>query len=313
MSRIVATVLLVAAVLARGQGNDSTCRAGVAKGDPAYPTLARLSAWARRHGVSAHEVRLSSPKGPSQELLFVLPDGENGALDDYAGAVAMDSASFVVSKGWFAGEPGRPPFHAMARVADVVYEYGDDGRVSREPFVPLQRRLLEREDRPTTYEVVFALPGKLKSLLPRFFTDRFLRRARVGARPVAMQYDRGGWGLLSESDGSLVLRENCITFALSFCQSHWQHGYPGLTDLVETGGLSIPPEEEGRITPTYLSGLVFRARPVAILVWRRGAAAAGAGEAVWDFLTMMRAVRHYRLERDSVRLEPARLTEEEGD
>lgn len=262
----------------------------------------RLADWARHNEISLHDVSLESPKtGATQELLFAMPSDRAGHIDGYADAVGVDTVSFGYTKGWFGGEAGRPPFHAFVRVGGTVYEYGSDGDMNRWGFAAMQRWLLSRDDLPTTYEVVFSIPSGVRQTMERYYEERFARTAQIEGSLVDVSYDVGGWGELKTGEHRPKLSENCVSFALSFCQVHWQQTYPDLKEICDSGGLSIPQKEKGLVTPGYLSHLVFSARPVAVLVWRRAASPLPADEAIWDFLTMMRVVKHYKLQPENVR------------
>ncbi len=229
----------------------------------------------------------------SQQLLFVTPKGTPNDLEWYRHHVLPDTVAFGYVKGWFNGEKRRPPFHAYARVGDRMFHFLDDGTIHEQDYVTAQRELLERPFHTTTYEMAFALPPGTREELTQYYRARMQGVATIDGKVQKPPYDEGGFGQLNEEGTPL---ENCVTFALSFTQSHWAKDYPKLATVQQATGAT--PQAE--ITAKAVSQLFMEAKPAFITVWSRPDANQVA-DPVKDMLDTLKVTRFYRVKTQDIR------------
>ncbi len=266
-----------------------------------HSTTLEMQRYVANSKAYAYQLSLTPKNQSEQKLEFVVPHSTEAALKGYMQSVAKNTVSFGFTKGWFADEAGRPGFHAFVRVGDRMFHYmskrvdgKEIGYLVEESYSDVQRGLLVRADKPMTFETVFTIPESAKNDLLRYYQDRMANKATIKGTTVIPGYAVDGWG---ERNPDGTINENCITFALSFTQSHWANDYPGLAKIAKHGGLAISPDSRDAITPNVVTEAVIGSKPLGIVVWGQDAQTTGIvpGQHHWDMLTQLRAIRRYRL------------------
>ncbi len=227
------------------------------------------------------------------------------------------TVAFGYVSGWFHGAKGSPPFHAYARVGERVFHFMDDGVIHELSFADAQKELLNRPpttiseeasaadrkrirrgDNPTTFETIFDMPESAMSDLLRYYRDRKAGTATIGNVITKPPYDVGGFGQMNENN---VPIENCITFALSFTQSHWSRDYPGMQKVREAANVTQLPGGD-IINGATIPQLMMTSTPLAVVVIGKDALEPGYRPEI-DMLEQLRILRKQRLTPADIRIE----------
>lgn len=282
--------------------------------------MRELSAWRYQGQVRAQKVFIPNGTETPRQLTFLIPRADEAELTRYGKGLVPQTVAFGYVAGWFQGE-GRPPFHAYVRVGDRIFHFMEDGVIYETSFTETQRELLnrapepipdglspiakkrlERGNRPTTFEMVFALPPAARDDLIRYYRDRRERRATIGGLTRNPPYEVGGFGQMG-ADGVPV--ENCVTFALSFTQSHWSRDYPGLRLVRQAANFDEMPDG-GILNGTTIPQFVMTAKTFAVVVFGKDAWAPEYRSEI-DMLEQLRVLRRYKLKPDDIRTEALSL------
>ncbi len=289
---------------------------GVKSGVTSTTTAKRFQTWLETGGADVRKITIPNRDGDPRRLTFAIPSGSHG-LDHYVSEIVPSTVSFGYVPGWFHGEKGAPPFHAFARVGESMFHFTHDGTIHEVPYAatqgtllnrvpkpvakneaPADRKRIERGNRPMTFELVFEMPDAAKSDLLRYFRDRKNGQATIGGIGMTPIYYEGGFGQFNE-DGVPI--ENCITFALSFTQSHWSRDYPGMELVRKTANVVNQPDGD-IINGKRISQLLMTSTPLAVVVLGQDSGSPDYRPEI-DLLEMLRVMRHQRLKPEDITVE----------